>query len=228
MDKLKDTLHKPITFRNQIHDLIKKRIIEGKYHPGERLYEAKLAREFEVSRSPIREAVRTLEEEGLLIVDEKAGIYVYKTSLKDLTDIYECRKVLESLAITLATIHATEDDLEEIEEIHIRAEDLYKQHESNLSKEMIYLYSSFHDAIIKASKNIRLEKQLENLRTLTFFYRKKNIENRERCKEILEQHAEILRHLKNRDTKASSDAMFEHITADLSYLTKIISEPSTH
>lgn len=227
MNKLKDGLHKPITFRNQIHDLIKKRIIEGAYSPGERLFEAKLARELEVSRSPIREAIRTLEEEGLLLIDNKSRIYVYKTSLKDLTDIYECRKVLESLAIKLATIHATEMDIEEIEKIHLQAEDLYKQNKSTIPQEMIDLYSSFHDAIIKASKNVRLEKQLEKLRTLTFFYRQKNIENRERCKEILEQHAEILCHLKNRDENGSSAAMFDHITADLSYLTDIIADSST-
>ncbi|KIL46747.1 GntR family transcriptional regulator [Jeotgalibacillus soli] len=221
---MKPTIKKSLSYHDQVHQTLKEMIIVGDYKPGERLYEAKIAREFEVSRSPVREAIRTLEQEGLLILDDRSRIFVYKPSIKDAVEIYECRQVLESLAVSLATQHAMEEEIMKIEMIISRSHELYIANHRDSPLEILHLNSAYHDAIIHASKNKRLEKQLENLRVLTFFYRSMNVENRERCKEIIYQHTMIAEHIRNRDKSAAAKAMHDHIATDLSYLIKILAK----
>ncbi|MDI3410135.1 GntR family transcriptional regulator [Bacillus sonorensis] len=84
------SIQRPVSYHDQVHRYLKDMIIKGRYQPGERIYESKIAKELQVSRSPVREAIRTLEQEGLLLIDEKSKITVYEPTLKDLEDIYQC------------------------------------------------------------------------------------------------------------------------------------------
>ncbi len=216
------SIEKPLSYHEQLHMTIKERIVTGHYEPGERLFEAQLAREFGVSRSPVREAMKTLEQEGLILFDPKKGLSVYKPSIKDVQDIYQCRQVLESLAVSLACEHASEEEIRTAHERVQIAQKVYEENREDSSVQLISLNSKFHDAIIIGSHNTRLHDQLEQMRALTFFYRRMNVEDRMRCREILDQHMEISRHLTNRDQEKAARAMHDHVGTDLRFLVKLL------
>nr|WP_276561467.1 GntR family transcriptional regulator [Bacillus sonorensis] len=216
------SIQRPVSYHDQVHRYLKDMIIKGRYQPGERIYESKIAKELQVSRSPVREAIRTLEQEGLLLIDEKSKITVYEPTLKDLEDIYQCRQALESLAVSLATQSAKKETLELIERTLREANREFEQNSCQSAQALLHLNTRFHDLIIEASQNRRLQKQLHDLRSLTFFYRSKNIEKRERCFEIISQHQGIYRSMQQRDEAKAAELMRRHIEADLCYLKTVL------
>ncbi|MED2942573.1 GntR family transcriptional regulator [Bacillus swezeyi] len=219
---MKFSIQRALSYHDQVHHYLKDMIIKGEYQPGERIYEAKIARELQVSRSPVREAIRTLEQEGLLLIDDKSRITVYEPTIKDLEDIYQCRQALESLAVALATRLAANETLELIAETLREANHQFEIQSGGSANALLHLNTKFHDLIIEASENIRLQKQLLDLRSLTFFYRSKNLEKRERSFDIISQHEEIFRHIQERNETKAAESMKRHIEADLDYLKTVL------
>ena len=107
------------TLRENIADIIRKRIIYQELEPGQKIVEQDLAKEFKTSRAPIREALRQLELEGLVNIIPNKGAYVTGISDKDVHDIYMIRSMLEGLCVRWATEHITQEQLEELDEIKI-------------------------------------------------------------------------------------------------------------
>ncbi len=124
------------SIRQTIYETVRDKITYGELHPGERLVEANLVREFKSSRSPVREALRFLESEGLIIAENHKGIYVSKLSTQDIEEIYDLRCLLESYAAHLTALRA--------------------------NKETVALLTGLHHKLIKAAKEIDLEKWLIN------------------------------------------------------------------
>ncbi|MFC4766779.1 GntR family transcriptional regulator [Effusibacillus consociatus] len=216
------SVEKPMPYYDQLYNSIKQMIIEGVFQPGERIYEAQLAREFNVSRSPVREAVRALEKEGLLIIDEKSRITVYKPTMKDVEDIYQCRMVLESLAAKLTTTLATNQELSEIESTLSETRKLLEQGEEPNKETIISLNSRFHDLIVQYSRNSRLQKQLQDLRSLTYYYMLINIQGENRKWDIFNEHQVIFDCMKQRDAEKAGSVMANHISNDLNHLKELL------
>lgn len=196
--------------------------MQGVYAPGDRIYEARIAREFNVSRSPVREAIRVLEKEGLLIIDDKSKIWVYKPTLKDVEDIYQCRMALESLAARLTTEHATEKELQQIEETLHESKNHLAEGTAREKDALISSNGRFHDLIMLFSQNHRLQKQLNDLRSLTHYFRVINFQGEDRAKQIIDQHEQIFIHMKRRQENKAAVSMAEHIESDLRHLTQLI------
>lgn len=214
-------LQKALPFYLQIQQTIKERIWHGEYKPGDRLYEAQLAKQFEISRSPVREAIRTLINEGLLVMDEKSQITVYEPSLQDVRDIYGCRIALESSAVALAAERATETQIAELEKVLAHTEAaLNKNHKEDIVK----WNSIFHEQIILISGNVRLKKLVDELHSLTYYYRLLNIEGDDRGHTILKGHKSILKAIKERDPETASKSLIEHTKEDLKNLIQLIDE----
>ena len=110
------------TLRENIADIIRKRIIYQELEPGQKIVEQDLAKEFKTSRAPIREALRQLELEGLVNIIPNKGAYVTGISDKDVHDIYMIRSMLEGLCVRWATEHITQEQLEELDEIILLSE----------------------------------------------------------------------------------------------------------
>ncbi|MBT2689809.1 GntR family transcriptional regulator [Bacillus sp. ISL-47] len=212
-------LEKALPFYLQIQQTIKERIWHGEYKPGDRLYEAQLAKQFSISRSPVREAIRTLINEGLLIMDEKSQITVYKPVLKDVKDIYGCRIALESAAVALAAQRATESQIAELERILAETETSI---EKNDKEEIVKWNTKFHEQIILISGNVRLKKLVDELHSLTYYYRLLNIEGNERGRIILKGHKDIFKAIKERDPEKASESLKEHKQMDLKNLIELI------
>ncbi|MDG5470732.1 GntR family transcriptional regulator [Jeotgalibacillus sp. ET6] len=212
------------TIHEQVYSLLKERIIKGEYNPNQRLFEAQLAREFSVSRSPVREAIRILEQEGLITQNEQSMLFVYSPSIEDVEQIYQCREVLESLAVSLCAEKAEKKELKEIlDTAVISLQYVASSREEDMNR-LIELNSLFHDLIIRSSQNKRLVKQLDDLRTLTFVYRRMNMNHFQRRKEIADQHINIAEVLIDRDSEQASLMMKNHIARDKHFLMTMFKE----
>lgn len=99
---------------------VRRGIVEGRYRPGERLVEQRLAEELDLSRTPVREAFRRLQAEGLVVVEPNRGVRVRGLSVDEIGDLYELRARLEALAAELAAVRATPEELAELAEAETR------------------------------------------------------------------------------------------------------------
>lgn len=209
-------------YYEQFYHSIKKMIFEGKFKPGERINETQLARDFGVSKSPIREAIRVLEKEGLVLVDDKSRVVVYEPTMRDVEEIYFCRMALESFAVRLATEMATDEEMDQLEQTLRKTEQAI--HESQESNTIIALNELFHGLIIEYTQNRRLRKQLNDLKSLTYLFRIMNFKGDNRAEIILGQHREIFHYMEKRKQDRASQAMIDHLKCDLEHLTGVISQ----
>lgn len=209
-------------YYEQFYHSIKKMIFEGKFQPGERINETQLARDFEVSKSPIREAIRVLAKEGLLIVDDKSRVIVYEPTMRDVEEIYFCRMALESFAVGLTTEIATDEEIHHIERTLTKTEQAIQELQDNNT--IISLNDLFHSLIIEYTQNLRLKKQLSDLQSLMYLFRILNFQGENRAKVILSQHREIFHFIKKREADLASRAMITHLEHDLKHLKEVISQ----
>ncbi|UJL47406.1 GntR family transcriptional regulator [Virgibacillus sp. NKC19-16] len=213
------SLEKREPYYVQFYHMIKQMIFEGKYQPEERINETQLAKEYNVSKSPIREAIRILENEGLLVVD-KSKVIVYKPTLKDVMDIYQCRMALESFAVKLTTKIATDAELKDIEDTLKTTETAIQAEEE--SNKIISLNENFHHLILTYCRNSRLQKQVNNLKALINYFRILNFKGELRAKEILGQHRKIFDYIEQRDEISASTEMIKHLELDVKHLMEIL------
>lgn len=197
-----------LPLRDIVFNTLRDAIINGDLEPGERLIEISLAETLGVSRTPVREAIRELENEGLVVMTPRKGAEVAKISHSDLTDVLEVRRVLEVLAIELACEKITEQELEALENnLNEFKECIIKGTPAQLSA----LDETFHDIIYNATGNKRLIQILNNLRKQMYRYRFVYIKGINHKETLHSEHAKILKALKARDKEASVSAILIHI-----------------
>lgn len=216
-------IEKAPSYYLQAYNSIKEMIFNGVLKPGDRVYESKIASEFQISRSPVREAIRSLEKDGLLLLDDKSKITVYQPTKEDIENIYECRQALESQAARLTTRRASDMELDEINNILLEAQKNIEHDNDNLIKTIILLNTQFHNLILNYCQNPRLQKQSKDLGILTHFYRSIDIYEHERIMDIFNYHLEIFHYIKQRNEEKSAQTMYDHIGNDLKHLEDILS-----
>ena len=146
--------------RDLVFESLKDAILTQTLPPGKRLLENELAESLGVSRTPVREAIRRLEQEGLVAMIPRKGAYVSGISLKDIQEVYEIRAALEMLALELAAKYITAEEIAELEH-QVRQEEAMT--EANRLNEIIFIDSSFHDLIYQYARNSRLTQFVEIL-----------------------------------------------------------------
>lgn len=194
--------------REVVFTTLRQAILRGELKPGERLMEITLANRLGVSRTPIREAIRKLELEGLVVMVPRKGAHVAKITLQELNDVLEVRRGLEELAITKACERITGEELDELEASAIRFERLLKAGEiMELAAEDV----KFHDVIYKATHNRRLIQILNNLREQMYRFRLEYLKEESSRKNLCEEHKLICRALRGRDSEAAHRLICQHI-----------------
>ncbi|MFT9846263.1 GntR family transcriptional regulator [Aneurinibacillus sp. REN35] len=195
------------------YDFIRSAIIEGDYAPGQRLTEEALAAELHISRTPIREALKRLETEGL-IVSLKRGVSVKTFSRESIRQIYDLRALLEGYTATQAAINHTTEDIKRLWHIHEAygqaIERLDEHHPINL-KEVVRLNNKFHEGVLLASKNEYMEFLLSKVFVLPLVFRSFYWYNKEEIEQSQGMHQTILEAIEQRDPERSKSAMSEHI-----------------
>lgn len=195
------------------YEFIKEAIIEGKFVPGMRLAEESLAKEMNLSRTPIREAIKQLEAEGL-VIPLKRGVSVRHFTKEDIRQIYDLRTLLEGYAASQAAIHRTEDDLLKMEKANVLYEEAinrYVESDMNSLKDIVEVNQKFHEAIVAASNNEHIHFHISKVVVVPIVFRSFYWYNSFQLKQSLEVHKTILKAIINREPERAKIAMHEHI-----------------
>lgn len=197
-----------LPLRDVVFNTLREAILRGELKPGERLMEIQLANKLGVSRTPIREAIRKLELEGLVLMIPRKGAEVAQITEKSLRDVLEVRRALENLAVQLACLRMSPQTLADLkaaarafEEI-LGGEDVTAVAEADVS---------FHDVIYMATDNQRLISLLNNLREQMYRYRVEYLKKKECHKQLLWEHQEIIRAIEAGEIDVATKITEQHI-----------------
>jgi len=205
---LKVNMNEYLPLRDVVFNTLRQAILKGELTPGERLMEIQLAERLGVSRTPIREAIRKLELEGLVLMIPRKGAEVAKISEKSLRDVLEVRRSLEELAIELACQRMSEDELMQLEEAQ---KDFRKAVESKDVMKIAETDEHYHDIIYFGTGNARLVQILNNLREQMYRYRLEYIKDEDKRQVLLVEHDNILKAVRSRHVAEAKAAIREHI-----------------
>lgn len=208
MTDLKLSFDEYIPLRDIVFKTLREAIITGALQPGERLMEIKLANELGVSRTPVREAIRKLELEGLVIITARKGAEVAPINEKDLKEVLEIRKSLEGLAVQLACRNVTEADIKKLK-------DLNGQIRKAIDSENVELIAGkdveFHETIYEMTGNARLVTMLHQLKEHIYRYRLEYIKDMKNKGTITEEHDKIIACIAERNAKTVRREIEHHI-----------------
>jgi DNA-binding GntR family transcriptional regulator len=204
--ELKLDNYKPL--REVVFDSIRGAIISGMLKPGERLMEVQLAEKMGVSRTPIREAIRKLELEGLVIMIPRKGAYVADLSIKNITDVLEVRAALEGLASGLAALRMTE---EEIKELELIARHFEQAMNSNDVEGIIQTDIEFHEKIFKSTRNEKLQQLANSLMEQVQRFRVMYVNQSAKSVNLIKEHYKIVEAISVRNRAMAENIAKIHI-----------------
>lgn len=194
--------------REIVYEQLKMRIMTGDITPGTRMMEVSLAERMGVSRTPVREAIRKLEKEGLVVIEPRRGAYASEISLSDMVDVMEVREELEGLAASLAAKRITEEEIEELKGI---TEGYKKAIEDGDTEKIIHYDELFHKTIISFSGNKTLIKLSEMVQELALRFRYLYYDDFSRYKNMPIQHTKVIEALETGDSEAARAAANDHV-----------------
>lgn len=198
--------YKPL--REVVFDVLRSSITSGALQPGERLMENQLAEQLRVSRTPVREAIRKLEQEGLVVMVPRRGTYVADLSIRDINEVFEIRTALEVLAAGLAAERITEEDLEELERILVEI----GEHIDHWDMEKLVAADiRFHDILFGATHNKTLANIISNLREKITLFRTLSYGYPGRAKRSLEEHRRLVEALAQRNPLVAQQVARKHM-----------------
>ena len=184
----------------------------GGIKPGQRLLETELAAQFGFSRTPIREAMRKLEANGIVQHEPRVGAVVRKLGQQEIVELYEMRIVLETTAAEMAAKHASDAELRTLEALNAKmvAKGMDTQ-------EVFQLNRRFHTCIMNAARNQFLAHSYDGLSHVLILLGKTTLENEERIALVTQQHGDIIAALRSGDGAAAGAAMRVHMEASLDH-----------
>ncbi len=218
-DDFKPNMNAYLPLRDVVFNTLREAILRGDLQPGERLMELQLASKLGVSRTPIREAIRMLEQEGLAVTMPRKGAEVAKMTLKAMEDVLEIRGALDEFASQLACERITEEQL-------VRLEARKQDFEASLKTGDVKLIAeadvNFHDVIYEATGNPKLVSLLNNLREQIYRYRVEYIKKAENHPILIKEHEAIYQSLLKRDEKEARLSIREHVENQATAVKEVI------
>jgi len=207
-EDLKLNMNAYLPLRDVVFNTLREAILRGDLKPGERLMEIQLASQLGVSRTPIREAIRMLEQEGLAVTMPRKGAEVAKMTLKGMEDVLEIRAALDELACQLACERMTEEQLSRLEDKKVIFE---KSLQTGNVKVIAEADVNFHDVIYEATGNPKLVNMLNNLREQIYRYRIEYLKNADNYPILIKEHEAIYQSLCNRNKEGATVAIAIHV-----------------
>lgn len=201
-------MNENLPLRDVVFNTLRKAILRGDLSPNERLMEMQLATRLGVSRTPVREAIRKLELEGLVIMMPRRGAKVAQITVKSIRDVLEIRRVLEVYAVTKACKNISQDGIAQLEgalkqfKDTINSEDL-----TNVAEADVY----FHETIYNATNNPKLIGILNNLREQMYRYRMEYLKETTSHPNLIKEHEELVNAIAGRDVRAAVKIAERHI-----------------
>lgn len=208
MNEFSVDMNEYLPLREVVFNTLRKAILKGELKPGERLMEIALAERLGVSRTPVREAMRKLELEGLVVMIPRRGAQVANITEKDLNDVLEVRIALENLSIENACARMTEEQLAQLLDAARTFEKTMA--DGNLVK-LAEADVAFHEVIYQASDNRRLNQVLNNLREQIYRYRVEYLKDEDTRNLLVKEHEELYEAIRARDAALAQEISFRHI-----------------
>lgn len=196
------------SLRSQVFQTIREDILKGKFKQYDELREATLGKELGVSRTPVREALRQLELEGLVEIIPNKGAYVTGISKEDVRDIYVIRSMLEGLCVRWAAEYITKEQLEELDEVILLSQ--YYLDKGN-AEQLTELDGKFHQILYEASRSRILNHVLSDFHKYVQLARNNSVKTEERARKSIEEHREILEAIREKDLDRAEKLANSHI-----------------
>lgn len=193
---------------DEIVDIIRDRILKGEYKIGEKIKENQIATEFKVSRTPIREAFKQLENEGLIDYVPNRGCFAKGFTRQDIEDIYAVRKALEIMAVEWAVSRISDQQIEALKEQSELMEFYTARKDSD---KVLELNSAYHDIIYDAAGSRFMAQILRSYKEYIEQTRKVILYEQAYLEEILQEHKVILEAIIARDAECAKAAMADHL-----------------
>ncbi len=206
--KLDLKLDEYLPLREVVFNTLRQAIIQGEFQPGERLMEVTLANKLGVSRTPVREAIRMLELEGLVVMIPRKGAEVANITVKDLKDALEVRMAMEALSVKLACERIDEAGKEELKDACMKFKEAIN---SKLVPAIVEGDEAFHNTIYKISQNQKLINIAQNLREQVYRYRVEYVKDFSYHEKLIKEHDLITMAILRGDKEAAEKIMNEHI-----------------
>lgn len=208
---------------DRLYGRLKSRAIAYAFRPGERINELGLAREFGVSRAPLREALNRLATEGFLRYSPRRGFIVRLLDAKEVLDLYEYRSALETASVRLACERGKPEEIAELEHFLADTAESVESGDNEDALRFLDYDEQFHERIVAMTRNAELLHALRNVNARIRFVRWIDMQNGRR-KHTQREHRAVVRALKKRDAEAAAHALGDHITHRVDQIQDVIKE----
>ena len=200
----------PRALYEEVAELLRERIFSRELVPGSWIDELKLAEEYGISRTPLREALKVLATEGLVTMKVRRGAYVTEVSEKDLVEVYHLLALLESDAAGVVAAKATDLELQELHSMHIELENAVADRER-----FFEINEAFHTRLLAIANNRWRDQIVADLRKVMKLNRHNSLLKSGRIEESLSEHRAIMQALSERNTKTAVHFMHTHFANGL-------------
>lgn len=208
------TINRGKSLYEQVYQALRSAILTGALPPGDRLVETQLAEWLQVSRTPLREALRQLQQDGLVTADVSGGLRVTTITAADAQELYDCRLALESLAVAGACVYATDEQLKAISACVVKAEGATANSHGSLAPEhLLDVDYQFHHLIAESSGNRRLVSLLDTLFDAMALLRIQTLQKNPNVLDIRLEHRQIYEAILVRDAEVAVAAITHHLSA---------------
>ena len=204
-------LFKATSYTEQAREVIKHLIFNGTYEPGDKLKEAELSRTLGISRSPVRQAIQSLANDGLVRLVPQRGAFVSSFDLEEIKEIYEVREALEVTAARLAAVRADPARLDKLKGV-------LEETRATLERGELVAYPldlDFHQEISSLTRNRKLAGAISEINTQLQLARLKSASKPGRAREAYEEHITIFEAIEEQAPEKAAEAMRTHLENSL-------------
>ncbi|MFC5649915.1 GntR family transcriptional regulator [Paenibacillus solisilvae] len=205
--------------QNHIFDTVKHRIVHLNYRPHQRLTEIKLSQEFGCSRTPVREALRKLEQEGWVTMIPHQGYYIRSYTSKEVEDLYEVLITLEKMAVRLAIEQGNDEKLAVLNEVWVNKPVSW---EETIGLQMITDDEEFHEQIALASGNGELFSHIKKINERIHIIRRIDYNQKDWASSIVTDHVEIMKQIMDKNVDQAEMLIEKHIRSNKENMKQII------
>lgn len=208
-------IEKNKSMREKVYDTLKQMIIDGVIKPGERIIETEYSNKFQISRTPIREAIRMLELEGLVESQTTGGVIVKTLTREEISEIYKIRIALESLIIEEIIKKINNQDIKKLEKV---LKNTKKAFEVKDIEKVFSLFTEFNQILYDIASLPKVTGMINNINLSLKRFRKLSIDNPSRKEEAFEDHVQILEAIKNKELSTAISINRMHLEKSMNFI----------
>ncbi len=208
-------IEKNKSMREKVYDTLKQMIIDGVIKPGERIIETEYSNKFQISRTPIREAIRMLELEGLVESQTTGGVIVKTLTREEISEIYKIRIALESLIIEEIIKKINNQDIKKLEKV---LKNTKKAFEVKDIEKVFSLFTEFNQILYDIASLPKVTGMINNINLYLKRFRKLSIDNPSRKEEAFEDHVQILEAIKNKKLSTAISINRMHLEKSMNFI----------